>query len=144
MLEPIEAYALVVVALFFKMAFIAMAQGYFRVTNKTYAKKEDAEAYGDGQVREELAIVERAQRALRNDLENIPIFLFVAWSYVDLGCWELGVHIYLPIFVIARIVHTGVYLIPRQPARTIAYAAGALVTAVMCGHIVWQVASGYL
>ena len=144
MLDPVEAYGLIVVALFFKMAFIAMAQGYFRITHNTYAKPEDAAAYGDGEVREELPIVQRAQRALRNDLENIPIFLFVAWSYIELGCWDLGVHIYLPVFLLARIVHTWVYLNPKQPARTIAYAGGALTTAIMGLHIVWTVVSGQI
>lgn len=140
MLAPEEAFGIVVVALFFKMVFIALTQGYYRKTHNVYAKPEDAATYGDGEVREELPIVQRGQRALRNDLENIPIFLFVAWSYIELGCWELGVHIYLPIFVLARIAHTAVYLKPTQPARTIAYATGALVTMVMCGHIVWTVA----
>jgi uncharacterized MAPEG superfamily protein len=144
MLTPIEAFGLIVVALFFKMACVALLQGFYRITRQVYAKPEDAEAYGDGQVREELPIVQRGQRALRNDLENIPIFLFVAWSYIELGCWEMGVHIYFPIFVLARILHTLVYLTPRQPARTIAYATGALVTTVMCGHIVWTVVSTYI
>ncbi len=144
MLSPLEAFGIVVVALFFKMSFIAMLQGYYRITNNAYAKPEDADAYGDGQVREELPIVQRGQRALRNDLENIPIFLFVAWSYIELGCWEMGVHIYLPIFVVSRVLHTAAYLKPKQPARTIAYATGVFVTAVMCGHIVWTVAAGIL
>ncbi|MGM0555547.1 MAG: MAPEG family protein [Myxococcota bacterium] len=144
MLTPVEAFGLVVVALFFKMMSIALVQGYYRMTRKVYAKPEDAAAYGDGQVRQELPIVQRGQRALRNDLENIPIFLFVAWSYIELGCWEMGVHIYFPIFVLARFLHTIVYLKPKQPARTIAYATGALVTALMGGHIVWTVVSNYV
>jgi uncharacterized MAPEG superfamily protein len=75
-------------------------------------------------VSEEAPLVRRAQNVLRNDGENIPIFLFLAAAYVQLGCWEWGVVVYFPLFVLSRVVHTIAYLCPRQPLRNRAYKVG--------------------
>lgn len=139
-ITPVQIWSLCAVALFFKMLAIAMFQGQQRMKHKVFTKPEDAKAYGNGQAQtEELPSVERAQRALRNDLENIPIFLFLGLAYIQLGCWSTGALIYMPLFVLARIGHTIFYLRPTQPHRTLSYSVGTLCMLVMCGHIVAQV-----
>jgi len=50
----------------------------------------------------EAPIVKRAAMAWRNDLENIPIFLFLGLIYVTLGCSPEGAYIYFTIFIVAR------------------------------------------
>lgn len=78
------------------------------------------------------------QNVLRNAGENVPIFLFLAAAYVQLGCWEWGVLVYFPSFVLSRVVHTVAYLRPTQPLRNRAYRVGLAVMLALCGHIVWK------
>lgn len=144
MLTPPHAFAIVVVALFLKMFAIAVVQGRARIKNRTYERASDAKFAGKTAPDAILPIVDRGQRALRNDLENIPIFLFLAWTYITVGGWQMGVHIYFPIFVLARFAHTWAYLADKQPARTIAWSLGTLISFVLSGHILFSVASAYL
>jgi uncharacterized MAPEG superfamily protein len=139
-----EAYGLTVVALFLKMLLVVLVQGRIRTRNNAYVPPEDAAYFGKGAapVAEEAPLVRRAQNVLRNDGENVPIFLFLALAYVRLGCWEWGVLVYFPLFVLSRVVHTMAYLRPRQPLRNRAYRVGLGVMLAMCGHIVWKVFVG--
>jgi uncharacterized MAPEG superfamily protein len=131
-------FGLVVSALFVKMMVIPFIQGYYRSRYNVFAKPEDANCYGDGEVAdEELPIVDRAQRTLRNDLENIPIFLFLFWSGVTLDVSSFSLQLYGVIFVSARIAHTATYLKPVQPYRTIAYAVGLFTSIALSGHVVF-------
>lgn len=136
-MSPQDAYALTIVCLFFKMFAISLVQAYYRVTHKHFVKPEDAQHWGDGQIADaEHPMVERAQRVLRNDLENIPILLFLLGAYVMLDAWAMGVSIYGGVFVLSRVVHTLAYLRPTQPLRNRAYLTGLLVCMALSGHIV--------
>ncbi len=118
-------YALTTVILFFKMFAISAVQALARTGTKTFTNPEDAQFFGaSAPAADEMPIVKRAAAAWRNDLENIPIFLFLGLIYVTLGCWPEGVYIYFTIFLIARILHTIAYLRGLQPARTIFYSLG--------------------
>ena len=88
--------------------------------------------------------IEYGQRALRNDLENIPMFVAISYAYVALGAWELGAKIYFPLFILARIGHTFCYLPPKQPGRTVCYGIGLLTTLVVCGHVVFKAISSLM
>lgn len=143
MLSPFDAFALTVVALFAKMIGVALFQGVMRMRHNTFAKPEDADFYGDGEAAPaELPVVDRAQRTLRNDLENIPIFLFLSWCYVELSLWPTGALIYFGVFAATRYLHTATYLKPLQPYRTIAYATGLLVMLALSGHISYEILVG--
>jgi glutathione S-transferase len=123
-----QFYALTTVILFFKMFANSVVQALARTGTKTFTNPEDAKFFGaSAPAADEMPIVKRAAAAWRNDLENIPIFLFLGLIYVTLGCWPEGVYIYFTIFVIARILHTVVYLRGLQPARTIFYSLGVFV-----------------
>src|ERR1700723_3201648 len=102
-----QFYALTTVILFLKMFAISIVQGLGRVNAKQFVTPEDARFFAHAPpAPDEAPIVKRAQMAWRNDLENIPIFLFLGLIYVTLGCWPEGAYIYFSIFVIARILHT--------------------------------------
>ena len=81
----------------------------------------------------------RAQNILRNDGENIPIFLFLALTYVQLDCWETGTLIYFPLFVLTRIIHTFAYLRAIQPLRNIVYLVGIGVGFILSSHIIVKI-----
>ncbi len=78
-----EIYGLTVVALFVKMFVTILIQAYGRFKSNSFSNPEDlvlAERIvgkKDVDVKEN-DIVRRAQNILRNDGENIPIFLFLA------------------------------------------------------------------
>lgn len=129
-------YALITVILFFKMVANSVVQGRARVGAKAFPNPEDAVFFGaSAPAADELPIVKRAAAAWRNDLENIPIFLFLGLIYVTLGCWPAGAFIYFSIFAVARILHTIVYLRGLQPARTIFYGIGITICVILSVHI---------
>jgi uncharacterized MAPEG superfamily protein len=139
-----KIYGLTVVALFIKMFAAVLVQGFGRFKDRGFNNPEDAAMFdrlfgSKPNAAKHNELVDRAQSALRNDGENIPIFLFVALTYLQLGCWQGGVAIYLPLFALGRIVHTIGYLKALQPWRNLSYQLGVWVTFAMSGHIVWRV-----
>jgi glutathione S-transferase len=133
MLLRICAITAIVLAL--KMAAISIVQGRARVSAGIFTNPEDAKAFGGQQGSAEAPIVERANKAWRNDLENIPIFLIIAWIYVAAGLSAGAFVIYCIVFMAARIIHTICYLNSIQPGRTVAFTAGALAALALMIHL---------
>jgi glutathione S-transferase len=135
-----QFYALTTVILFFKMFAISIVQGLGRVNARAFVTAEDARFFAQSPpVPDEAPIVKRAAMAWRNDLENIPIFLFLGLIYITLGCWPGGVFIYFTIFIIARILHTIAYLNGMQPWRTIFFTVGMFVCVTLSIQILTKV-----
>jgi len=139
-----KIYGLTAIALFLKMFATVLVQAYIRFESAGFDNPEDLDVvtkiFGE---RDKEAIdydlARRAQNVLRNDGENIPIFLFLAMTYVQLDCWEQGTLIYFPLFVSTRIIHAIAYIKAIQPLRNIVYLLGIGVTFIMCGHITWNI-----
>lgn len=139
-----QIYGLTAIALFFKMFATVLVQAYGRFRSAGFDNPEDLAAVNQIFGKRDPAssdndLARRAQNILRNDGENIPIFLFLAMTYVQLDCWETGVLIYFPLFVLARIVHAIAYLKAIQPLRNIVYCLGIGVTFALSGHIIWSI-----
>lgn len=128
MMAPLQMYALTTIVLALKMVAVSVAQGRARTKAGLFANPEDAKSFGGQPVDLEPPMVRRAARAWLNDLENIPIFLILAWIYVAAGLSAGIFTIYCIVFVLARIVHTISYLNAIQPMRTIAYTIGGITT----------------
>ena len=140
-----QIYGLTAIALFFKMFATVLVQAYSRffksaefdnpedlaVVTKIFGERNKVSIYNDS--------AHRAQNVLRNDGENIPIFLFLAMTYVQLNCWKTGVFIYFPLFVLTRIIHTIAYIKGIQPLRNIVYLLGIGVSFMLCSHIAWNI-----
>jgi glutathione S-transferase len=135
----LQIYALTTIILALKMSAISIVQGRARTTAGVFVNPEDARIFGAKEAPEEVPAVQRAARAWRNDLENIPIFLILAWIYVAAALSATGFAIYCAVFVVARIVHTICYLNSIQPLRTIAYAVGALASLALMIHLFIEV-----
>lgn len=135
----LKIFALTVVVLFLKMFAVAGVQGVNRLKNRVFVRPDDAAYFGKqvDPAAQELPIVERAQHTLRNDLENIPIFLFLMLAYLQLQGPAAPLAIYATVFVLSRIGHTLFYLKPRQPHRNRMYLLGILVDLTLCGHLLW-------
>jgi glutathione S-transferase len=121
------------------MSAISVAQGRARIAAGVFVNPEDAKTFGASQAPEEAPAVQRAARAWRNDLENIPIFLILSWIYVAAGLSSTAFVIYCVVFTIARVAHTVCYLNSIQPMRTIAYTVGALATLALMVHLFIEV-----
>jgi uncharacterized MAPEG superfamily protein len=131
-----QLYALTTVILFFKMLSISVVQGVGRASASQFVTPEDAEFFAHtAPAAEEAPIVKRAVNAWRNDVENIPIFLFLGLIYVTLGCSPRSAAIYFTIFVVARILHTITFLRGLQPWRTIFFTIGMVVCVTLAIQI---------
>ena len=124
-------YAITAIVLAFKMFAIAIVQGRARVSAGIFVNPEDARTFHAKEAPEEAPMVQRAARAWRNDLENIPIFLILAWIYVTAGLSSTAFVVYCLVFMAARIAHTICYIGAIQPWRTIAFTIGAIATVAM-------------
>lgn len=127
----LKMYTITAIVLSLKMAAISIAQGRARVAAGVFVNPEDAKAFAGKESSTDAPAVERASRAWRNDLENIPIFLILAWIYVTAGLSTTAFVIYCLVFMAARIVHTFCYLNSIQPLRTIAFTIGAVAMLAM-------------
>jgi len=131
----LKMYAITAIVLSLKMAAISIVQGRGRVVTGVFVNPEDARTFAGKESPTEAPAVERASRAWRNDLENIPIFLILAWIYVAAELSSMAFVIYCLIFMAARIVHTICYLNAIQPIRTIAFTVGALAMLALVIHL---------
>lgn len=76
--------------------------------------------------------VERVRRVHRNDLENIPPFLFIAFIYLHTDPSTFIAVNLIRLAAIARLFHTIFYAIhPMQPVRTFSFMLCFAVTAYM-------------
>jgi uncharacterized MAPEG superfamily protein len=135
----LETYALTAIVLELKMAAIALVQGRGRVTSGLFVLPEDAKLFAGTESPNEAPIVDRASKAWRNDLENIPIFLILAGIYVMAGLSAKAFAFYCTVFVVMRIVHTYTFIKGIQPWRTVVFTIGVLAMFAMMIHILIEV-----
>jgi uncharacterized MAPEG superfamily protein len=131
----LRMYAITTIVLALKMSALSVVQGRGRMSAGIFVNPEDAAAFGGQEAPQEAPAVQRAARAWRNDLENIPIFLILGWIYVAAGLSHTAFAIYCVAFMAARIVHSICYLNSIQPWRTAAYTIGALTTLALIIHL---------
>jgi glutathione S-transferase len=131
----LRIYALTAIVLALKMTAVSVAQGRARTAAKVFVIPEDAKMFAGTVATEEAPAVRRAAKAWLNDLENIPIFLILALIYAIAGLSTTAFLIYCVVFTLARILHTIFFLRAMQPARTIAYTIGALVSLALMIHL---------
>lgn len=141
-MTPLSLWALSAVALFLLQFALAGVQGLGRTRSRVFVRPEDAAWFGVPAAQAEVPIVDRAQRAIVNNLENVPHFLALGLAYALLGCWPTGAWIYFPLFVLSRIGHNLCQLFPTQPLRNRLYLLGIALLLAISGHVVVQALSG--
>ncbi|MBX3247771.1 MAG: MAPEG family protein [Myxococcales bacterium] len=126
MSTPFEAFGLVVAALLLKLVATTGVQGVVRLRHRAFVRPEDAAFFGKGvaALEREHVLVERAQNVLRNDGENVPLFLALLLAFAHVDGRPTHVLAYGLAFVATRVVHTLAYLRPTQPLRNRAYVLG--------------------
>src|SRR5215813_756254 len=130
----LKIYTITAIVLALKMSAIAVVQGRARTSSGLFINPEDARTFG-AKEGEEVEAVQRASRAWRNDLENIPIFLILAWIYVAASLSVGAFEIYCIVFMVARVLHTIFYLNAVQPWRTVSFTLGGVAMLAMIVHL---------
>ncbi len=132
-MSAIDIFALLCLTLFLKLLVTTSLQAFARKHAGAYAHAEDA-AYWNGR-KDDPPLAQQAQLALRNDGENIPIFLALAWAFVASGGSPRALAAYGAVFFVARSVHTFAFVRPRQPLRNRAYVMGLGATFALAVHL---------
>jgi uncharacterized MAPEG superfamily protein len=127
--------------LFVKMHFNSGMQKRGRLAEGGYPRPEDAEMFGV-KMKEDTGLAWRAGRCWQNDLENIPLYLFVSLAYVLAGGPELWAYVLFGAYTAARVAHTACYLLALQPWRLISYATGHAAQLAIIGFVVFHVFIG--
>jgi uncharacterized MAPEG superfamily protein len=117
--------------------------GGVRAKTKTTPNKEDMGTVSKGAALAENAPepVARVLRAHANATANIIPFLFIALLYVAWGGSPQSTTIFCAIFVVARVLHSIVYIAGLQPWRTVFFTIGGLDTLVLIGFVAKQIAA---
>ena len=82
--------------------------------------------------------LQRIGSVWRNELENIPYFLILALTYVQLGCRRGSAAFYFGLFAMFRFIHTLAYLQGWQPLRLICYCGAGITSSVLAIHILYR------
>ena len=90
-------------------------------------------------VSSESFFVQRCANVWRNDVENLPLFLALALTYVLLGAKAESATWLFSAYVLIRYVHTIVYLRGLQPLRTMLYLSGMAVCWTIAAKIIVKI-----
>lgn len=131
----LPAFAAALVALFLKTTLTSIAQVISRVLAGTFLMPEDAALMRKRPVAAEAAFVQRCANVWRNDVENLPLFVALALTYVLLGASMESARTLFAAYVVLRYLHTAVYLRGLQPWRALLYLSGMAVCWVIAVRI---------
>lgn len=123
----LPAFVFALLALFIKTSATSMLQVISRIRANTFLLPEDAKLLRTTTVTREADFVARCANVWRNDVENLPLFLMLALTYVLLGAQAESAQLLFGIYVALRYAHTIVYLRALQPWRAIMYLSGLAV-----------------
>lgn len=141
--DPVfKIYALCSVFLSMQMLILGAMTAATRSKHKGYTNPEDHKvAFKDAKLVEgsEHPDVARIQRAHRNLLESLPMFLGLGLIAVLAGALPLVAQICICTFTAARLVHSIVYIKALQPFRTMSFGMGTLSLIVLSVTIVLAV-----
>lgn len=140
-LPGFRLYAVCTILLVIKMFAVGVYTGMVRSKFKVAVNPEDAKQFGAQLVETDHPEVARVLRAHRNDLENIPAFLFLGLIAVLAGAPAVGLSICFIAFTVARFAHSVAYLKGLQPWRSMSFGIGTLSMLVLMVLIVIRLVS---
>jgi glutathione S-transferase len=132
-------FALTLVALFAKTTLTSLLQIVSRFGSRRFLLREDARLVGVEAVSSESFFVQRCAKVWRNDVENLPLFLMLALTYVLLGATHAEAVWLFSSYVVIRYLHTIAYLRGMQPMRTILYLSGMAVCWIIVARILVKI-----
>jgi uncharacterized MAPEG superfamily protein len=135
----LQLFALTLVALFAKTTLTSLLQIVSRFGSRRFLLREDARLVGIEAVSSESFFVQRCAKVWRNDVENLPLFLMLALTYVLLGASHADAVWLFSSYVVIRYLHTIVYLRGLQPLRTILYLSGMAVCWMIAARVLVKI-----
>jgi prostaglandin-E synthase 1 len=135
-------YAITCVVVSLNLLLLWAYSGVARGKTKTAINKEDAERFGAALAAVDPPAVARVLRAHANAQAMIYPFLLLGLVYVLAGGAVGFARIVFGAFVAARITHSIVYLVGKQPWRTLSFVASGLALLALMGDIVWLLVRG--
>ena len=133
------AFVCALLALFAKTTATSVLQVVSRVHACTFLLPEDAAMLRVRPVPEEAALVRRCAAVWRNDVENLPLFLVLAFSWTLSGAGAFEAWLAFGVYVALRWLHTGAYLMGLQPWRAILYLGSLAVCWTIAVRLAWRV-----
>lgn len=136
-MSALQVFAMVVLSVVLKQLLTILFQLTGRIRANRFSYPEDALTPGS-EAGDPPAVV-HAQHLIRNSLENEPLFLLVLVTYLlahmtsmadfaSHDAWVETASIYAWTFVGARYVHGLMFVVRKQPWRTLSYTVGLLAT----------------
>jgi uncharacterized MAPEG superfamily protein len=130
------AYAITCIVLCLNLLMLWVSSGAIRAKGGLAINPEDGSRYGVPVSELDPPTVARLLRAHRNAEATIYPFLLLGLLFVFTGGKAAIAIPIFAIFVVARIVHSIVYLKAMQPWRTIAFAVSLLAVVALVGAII--------
>ena len=130
------AYSITCVVLCINLMMLWVSSGAIRARGGVAINPEDGARYGVPVLEIDPPNVARLLRAHRNAEATIYPFLLLGLLYVLAGGRAAIAIPIFAVFVVARIVHSIVYLRAMQPWRSIAFAGSLLAIVVLAGAVV--------
>ena len=130
------AYTVSIIVLSLNLLVLWGYSGAVRGKTKTTPNAEDAGGTGTKLVESEPPEVARVLRAHANAMANIVPFAVLGLVFVLAGGSAMAAEVLFGVFVVARVLHSFVYLAGKQPWRSMMFGIGALDTLVLMGFIV--------
>jgi uncharacterized MAPEG superfamily protein len=130
------AYAITCIVLCLNLLMLWVSSGAIRAKGGVAINPEDGSRYGVPVSELDPPTVARLLRAHRNAEATIYPFLLLGLLFVFTGGKAAIAIPIFAIFVVARIVHSIVYLKAMQPWRTIAFAVSLLAVVALVGAII--------
>ncbi len=136
------AYAVTCVILSVNLMVVWAYSGVTRGKTKTAINEEDADRFGAALAPVDPPPVARVLRAHANAQAAIYPFLFLGLVFLLAGGSAGFARVDFGVFVVARVMHSIVYLAGKQPWRTLLFIVGGLATLALMGDIVWLLIEG--
>jgi len=131
----LPAFSLALAALFLKTTLTSVLQVASRIRSRAVIVPEDARMFGFRPKTAESPFVQRCANVWRNDVENLPLFMVLALTYVLLGAPLASAQWLFAAYVLIRYTHTVMYLRGLQPWRAVAFFSGLTVCWVIAIRI---------
>lgn len=132
----VRLYAVVSTLVGVHLILLAAWTGTVRIRRKLFVNPEDAAFLKGTAAEADHPDVVRIKRAHQNALENAVPFFAVGLAYALSGPTRVGAYAYFSTFLVARVVHSLVYLWGKQPYRTLTFTLGVLAVVGMAVHVV--------
>lgn len=134
--DGLRLYSLASALVALHLILLALWTGFVRTQRKGFVNPEDAAAFKGQQLEVDHPDVLRTKRAHQNAIESALPFFAIGLAYAMSNPSKVGAQAYFFTFLAARVLHSIVYLLGKQPWRTLTFAVGVSAMVGMAIHVI--------